>query len=134
MAFVLSCSNGLMSPRYFSTYTLKHIAVHEFDLNEAVSVINAGLDTLEEIAPRIAALSAITLDLKMLAEVAKQVNLPNRDWAYIVQNLGDVHSPWDLLQLTTHQLTHNGRGRALINTSEKVGDYFLGNLVDRITA
>ncbi|MCK5117431.1 MAG: DUF932 domain-containing protein [Candidatus Aegiribacteria sp.] len=134
MAFVLSCSNGLMSPRYFSTYTLKHIAVHEFDLNEAVSVLNVGLDTLEKIAPRIVTLSTIPLNLKMLAKVANKVNLPNRDWAYIVQHLEDAHSLWDLFQLSTHQISHNGRGRALINTSEKVGDFFLGNLVDRITA
>lgn len=134
MAFVLSCTNGMMSPRYFSTYTLKHIAAQEFDLNEAVSVINAGLDTLEKIAPRIATLSTIPLDLKMLAKVAKQVNLTNRDWAYIVKNLENAHSTWDLFQLVTHQITHNGSGRAIINTSEQVGDYFLGDLVNRISA
>ena len=134
MAFVLSCSNGLMSPRYFSTYTLKHIATQEFDLREAVSIIGDGLDTIEKIAPRIATLSTIPLDLKILSSVAKKVDLPNRDWAQIIQNLGDAHSLWDLFQLVTHQVTHNGRGRALINTSEHVSDYFLGTLVDRITA
>ena len=134
MAFVLSCTNGLMSPRYFSTYALKHTASHGFDLKEAVSVIQGGVSILEEIAPRIASLSKTRLNLKTLAAVAKNVSLPNRDWGPIVQNLGNAHSLWDLMQEMTHRLTYNGRGRALITTSEQVGDYFLGNLVDKLAA
>ncbi len=118
MAFVLSCTNGLMSPRYFSTYALKHTAAQGFDLKEAVSVIQNGVASLEEIAPRIATLSKIRLNLKTLATVAKNVSLPNRDWGPIVQNLGNAHTLWDLMQEMTHRLTYNGRGRALITTSE----------------
>jgi hypothetical protein len=134
MAYVLSCTNGLMSPRYFSTYALKHTAAQGFDLKEAVSVIQGGVSILEEIAPRIATLSKTRLNLKTLAAVAKNVSLPNRDWGPIVQNLGNAHSVWDLMQEVTHRLTYNGRGRALITTSEAVGDYFLGNLVDKLAA
>ena len=134
MAFVLSCTNGLMSPRYFSTYALKHTAARDFDLKEAVSVIQNGVASLEEIAPRISTLSRIPLDLKVLANVAKNVSLPNRDWGPVVQNLGNARTLWDLMQEMTHRLTYNGRGRALITTSEQVGDYFLGHLVDKFAA
>ena len=79
MAFVMSCTNGLMSPRHFSTYTVKHHAAQEFDLDEAVAVIHGGTRSLERIAPRIATLSKIPLDLRTLATVAKNLSLPNRE-------------------------------------------------------
>jgi hypothetical protein len=134
MAFVLSCLNGLMVPRYFSTYTVKHIASSGFDIKEAVSVIQNGAAMLEEIAPRIAALSKIPLDLPLLAQVANRVDLQNRDWVPVIQHLGDAHTVWDLMQQITHRLTFNDRGRAMISASEQVGDYFLGSLVDQLAS
>jgi len=134
MAYVLSCTNGLMSPRHFSTYTVKHTAAQEFDLKEAVSVIHGGVRSLEQIAPRIATLSRMPLDIRTLASVANSINLPGRDWGPVVQNLGNADSVWDLMQEVTHRLTFNGKGRALITTSEQVGDFFLGTMADRLSA
>jgi len=134
MAFILSCLNGLMTPRYFKTYTLKHVSAQEFNLDEAVSIITGGVVVLEKIVPRIAALSSIPLNLQALSHVANKINLPNRDWAYVVKHIGEAHSLWDLMQLATHQITHAGQGRAVITKSERVGDFFLGDLVDRIPA
>jgi hypothetical protein len=128
MAFVLSCTNGVMSPKYFSSYTVKHTASSGFDIKEAVSVIRTGAESLEQIAPRIGQLSRIPLSIPLLAEVAKSIDLPNRDWGPLIQGIGEARSAWDLMQAITHRLTYNSRGRALITTSEEVGDFFLGRL------
>jgi len=134
MAFVLSCTNGMMSPRFFTTYTMRHSVENRLDLRGAVDLLNNGVTMLQDLAPRISSLAGIRLNVKLLAEVAKNIDLPNRDWGPILQNLGSAKTLWDLMQEVTHQLTYNGRGRALITTSEQVGDYFIGNLVDRLAA
>ena len=134
MAYVLSCTNGMMAPRFFTTYTMRHSVENRLDLRGAVDLLNNGVTLLESLAPRIASLSGIRLNLKLLSEVARNIDLPNRDWGPILQNLGSAKTLWDLMQEVTHRLTYNGRGRALITTSEQVGDYFLGNLVDRLAA
>ncbi|HOF67814.1 MAG TPA: DUF932 domain-containing protein [Candidatus Fermentibacter daniensis] len=134
MAFVLSCTNGMMSPRFFSTYTMRHSVENRLDLRGAVDLINNGVTMLQDLAPRMSSLAGIRLNVKLLAEVAKNVDLPARDWGPILQNLSNAKTLWDLMQEVTHRLTYNGRGRALITTSEQVGDYFLGNLVDRLSA
>ncbi len=134
MAFVLSCTNGMMSPRFFSTYTMRHSVENRLDLRGAVDLINNGVTMLQDLAPRMSSLAGIRLNVKLLAEVAKNVDLPARDWGPILQNLSNAKTLWDLMQEVTHRLTYNGRGRALITTSEQVGDYFLGNLVDRLAA
>lgn len=134
MAFVLSCTNGMMSPRFFTTYTMRHSVENRLDLRGAVDLLNSGVTMLQSIAPRIASLASIRLNVKLLAEVAKNIDLPNRDWGPVLQNLGNAKTLWDLMQEVTHRLTYNGRGRALITTSEQVGDFFLGNLVDRLAS
>ncbi len=134
MAFVLSCTNGLMSPRYFTTYTMKHTTSNEFDTEEATEILNDGASTLEVLAPRIGELSRMPLTTKRLAQVAKSVDLPNRDWGHILTQLEPARTMWDLMQAITHRVTHTTRGRSLISTSETVGDYFLGRLLDQRTA
>jgi hypothetical protein len=129
MAFVLSCTNGLMSPRLFTTYTVKHTASNEFDIEEAIEVIRDGAYSLEVLAPKIGELSRMPLNVKRLASVAKSIDLPNRDWGHVLQQLEPARSMWDLMQALTHRVTSNTKGRSLISTSEEVGDYFLTRLV-----
>jgi hypothetical protein len=129
MAFVLSCTNGLMSPRLFTTYTVKHTASSGFDVDEAIEVIRDGAHSLEVLAPKIGDLSRMPLNVKRLASVAKNIDLPNRDWGHVLQQLEPARSMWDLMQAITHRVTNNTRGRSLISTSEEVGDYFLTRLV-----
>jgi hypothetical protein len=129
MAFVLSCTNGLMSPKLFTTYTVKHSTSSEFDIEEAIEVIREGAYSLEVLAPKIGELSRMPLNVKRLASVAKNIDLPNRDWGHVLQQLEPARSMWDLMQAITHRVTTNTRGRSLITTSEEVGDYFLTHLV-----
>lgn len=129
MAFVLSCRNGLMSPRLFTTYTVKHTTSKEFDIEEAVEILNSGVAALEVLAPRIAGLARMPLTVRRLAAVSRNVELPNRDWGHVLQQLEPARTMWDLMQAITHRVTHNTRGRSLITTSEEVGDYFLSRLV-----
>jgi hypothetical protein len=129
MAFVLSCTNGLMSPRLFTTFTMKHIASNQFDIEEAIEVIRDGASSLEVLAPKIGELSRMPLNVKRLASVAKSIDLPNRDWGHVLQQLEPARTMWDLMQAITHRVTTNTRGRSLISTSEEVGDYFLTRLV-----
>jgi hypothetical protein len=128
MAFVLSCTNGLMSPRLFTTYTVKHNAAKEFDIEEAIEVIRDGASSLEVLAPKIGELSRMPLNVKRLASVARNIDLPNRDWGHVLQQLEPARSMWDLMQALTHRVTSNTRGRSLITTSEGIGDYFLTRL------
>ncbi|MDM7933890.1 MAG: DUF932 domain-containing protein [Methanothrix sp.] len=128
MAFVLSCRNGLMSPRLFTTYTVKHDTAKEFDIEEAVGILNSGVEALEVLAPRIAGLSRMPLTVKRLSSVSRNIELPNRDWGHVLQQLEPARTMWDLMQAITHRVTHNTRGRSLITTSEEVGDYFLSRL------
>jgi hypothetical protein len=128
MAFVLSCTNGLMSPRLFTTYTVKHTASCDFDLEEAIEVIRDGAHSLEVLAPKIGELSRMPLNVKRLASVARNIDLPNRDWGHVLQQLEPARSMWDLMQALTHRVTSNTRGRSLITTSETIGDYFLSRL------
>jgi len=129
MAFVLSCSNGLMSPKTFATYTIKHLASNAFDIEEAVGILNDGVIALEVLAPKIGELSRMPLNVKRLASVAKNIDLPNRDWGHVLQQLEPARSMWDLMQALTHRVTSNAKGRSLITTSETIGDYFLSKLV-----
>jgi hypothetical protein len=134
MAFVLSCSNGLMSPRLFTTYTVKHVLSDQFDIEEAIGVLNSGMVALEVLAPKIAELSRVPLSVKRLASVAKGIDLPNRDWGHVLAELESARTMWDLMQALTHRVTHNTRGRSMITTSEGIGDYFLGHLLDQRSA
>jgi len=129
MAFVLSCSNGMMSPKTFATYTIKHLASNAFDIEEAVGILNDGVIALEVLAPKIGELSRMPLNVKRLASVAKNIDLPNRDWGHVLQQLEPARSMWDLMQALTHRVTSNAKGRSLITTSETIGDYFLSKLV-----
>ena len=129
MAYVLSCTNGLMSSRLFTTYTVKHTASSGFDVDEAIDVIRDGTYSLEVLAPKIGELSRMPLNVKRLASVAKNIDLPNRDWGHVLQQLEPARSMWDLMQALTHRVTRNTRGRSLITTSEGIGDYFLTRMV-----
>ena len=129
MAYVLSCTNGLMSSRLFTTYTVKHTASSGFDVDEAIDVIRDGAYSLEVLAPKIGELSRMPLNVKRLASVAKNIDLPNRDWGHVLQQLEPARSMWDLMQSITHRITHNTRGRSFIPASEGIGDFFLSRLV-----
>jgi len=124
-AFVLSCANGLVSPRYFRSFAMKHTASNEFNVGDAVRVIGTGLDLLEQVAPRVTALSRIPLSIDLLAKVATETNLPKRDWGFITADLQGVKDLWSLMQSITSRLTHHGRGRAGLLAQEMIGDYFL---------
>ena len=54
MAYVLSCTNGMMVPRFFTTYTMRHSVENRLDLRGAVDLLNNGVTLLENLAPRIA--------------------------------------------------------------------------------
>jgi hypothetical protein len=131
MAYVLSCSNGLMSPRVFNSYALKHIHSAAFNINSAVGVLDSGMSVLEDLIPRIARIATVPLDLRNLSIVARSINLPGRDWKKIVHNLREGDSMWDLLMGITHGLTHHGRGRAQITNSELTGDFFFSTYPER---
>jgi len=63
--------------------------------------------------------------------VAKETNLPKREWGFIIESLGEADNAWDLMQAITHRLSHHGRGRSGLLYQEAVGDYFLDTLVKR---
>ena len=128
MAYVLSCANGLVSPRCFSTYRMRHTRSNEFSIDEAVSVIQAGMDELTGIIPVVERLSEIPLTMELLSQVAKDTELPNGEWGHITKELTEATSAWDLMQAITHRLTHYGRGRSSLQHQERVGDYFLHEL------
>lgn len=132
-AYVLSCSNGLVSPRLFRSFAVKHMNGNDgFRIDEAVSIISSGMSILEHIAPRVSALSRIPLTINLLAQVARETKLPNREWGYIARELNGVLDLWGLMQVITNRLTHHGRGRAGLQSQEIVGDYFLSTLSERL--
>ena len=124
MAYVLSCSNGLVIPKHFSSYRMRHLTSNEFDISEAILEIQHGFEQVRDLIPSINRLSGIPLSVELLSRVARDTDLPDRDWGHITRKLGDAHSAWDLMQAITHQLSHHGKGRATILTEERVGDYF----------
>lgn len=89
-AFVLSCMNGMISPRIFRSFAVRHSNGNEFCLDAAVRVISTGMSILEQLVPRVTALSKIPLDINTLSKVASEVRLPDRDWAHIVRDLNGV--------------------------------------------
>lgn len=128
-AFVLSCSNGLVSPRHFRSFAMKHQESNHFNVEDAVDVIRTGLNLLEQITPKVTALSRIPLTIDLLARVAKETRLPKREWGFIAESLGGVSDLWGLMQAITNRLTHNGRGRAGLISQETIGDYFLDQIL-----
>lgn len=128
MAYVLSCSNGLVSPRCFSAYRMRHTRSHDFSITEAVEVIQSGMDEVMGIVPMVERLSDIPLTVELLSQVARDTELPNGEWGHIARELSNARSAWDLMQAITHRLTHHGRGRSSLQHQERVGDYFLHRL------
>lgn len=124
-AFVLSCKNGLVSPRHFSSFSMKHSSSNEFYVEDAISILGTGLNILEQVTPRVASLSRIPLTIDLLAQVARETSLPKRDWGFITSELHGVQDLWGLMQVITNRLTHHGRGRAGLLAQEAIGDYFL---------
>lgn len=134
MAFVLSCENGLVSPKNFTSYKLRHTNGNQFVTDEAVSVIRSGLDELMEVVPLVERLNDIPLSIELLSQVSRETGLPNGEWGHITKDLRGASTAWDLMQSITHRLTHYGRGKSSLLHQEAVGDYFLGDLLNRITA
>jgi hypothetical protein len=128
MAYVLSCTNGLVSPRHFSTYKMRHTVNNEFDIQEAVTVIRSGMDQVMNILPLVDRLSEIRLTVPFLSTVCRETDLPSGEWGLIVKDLGGAKTAWDLFQSITGRLTHHGRGRSGLLQQEQVGDYFLHRL------
>jgi hypothetical protein len=120
-AYVLSCCNGLVSPRLFRSFAVRHTNGNDFKIDEAVSVLSTGMTILEQIAPRVSALSKIPLTIDLLAQVARETRLPDREWGHITRELNGIHDLWGLLQKITRRLTHEGRGRAGLLAQEVVG-------------
>ena len=134
MAYVLSCSNGLLSPQNFASYKMRHTMNNDFNTADAVRVLMSGMDQVKALLPKIDILSEIPLTISLLSRVAKETTLPTREWGFIAEELEDASTAWDLMQAVTHRLSHHGRGKAGLHYSEQIGDYFLSRLVDRITA
>jgi len=132
-AFVLSCANGLVSPRNFRSFSMKHTSNIEFNVQDAVKVIGTGLDLLEQVAPKVSALSRIPLSIDVLARVSMDTHLPKREWGFITENLQGVKDLWGLMQVITQRLTHEGRGRAGLLAQEVIGDYFLEHLPKQLS-
>ena len=133
MAYVLSCENGLLSPKNFTSYKLRHTNSNQFVTDEAVSVIRSGLDELMEVVPLVERLSDIPLSIELLSQVSRETGLPNGMLGLITKELKEANTAWDLFQAFTHHLTHHGKGKSSLLYQEAVGDYFLGNLMNRIT-
>ncbi|OPL19564.1 MAG: hypothetical protein AVO35_10400 [Candidatus Aegiribacteria sp. MLS_C] len=134
MAYVLSCSNGLVVPQHFANYRMRHTMNNEFDTAEAVYVLNSGMEQVVGLLPKIDELSRTPLTLSLLSRVAKETSIPKRDWGYIAENIGDASNAWDLMQAITHRLTHYGRGRSSLHYQEEIGNYFMGRIVQGIPA
>lgn len=125
MGFVLSCTNGLVSPRHFSNFSMKHLAVEEVNIPLVASRIRRGMKEVEGLLPVVNRLSRIPLTVDLVSRVANETNLPAREWGPICKLLGGSETAWDLMQAITHRLSHHGRGRAGIQNEEQIGDYFL---------
>jgi len=131
MGFVLSCTNGLVSPKHFSSFSVKHIGNEEVNYSMAVSQIRQGLREVEDLLPAVDRLSSVPLTIDLISQVANETGLPNREWGEICKLLGGAETAWDLMQCITHRLSHYGRGRAGILNEEQIGDYFFGRISDR---
>ena len=131
MGFVLSCTNGLVSPKHFSSFTMKHIGNEELDFAMAQSRIRHGVRELEDLLPMVTKLNRIPLTIDLVSQVANETGLPNGEWGHINKLLGGSETAWDLMQAITHRLSHHGRGRAGIQNEEEIGDYFLGRISSR---
>jgi len=131
MGFVLSCTNGLVSPRHFSSFTMKHIGDEEVNYGLAVAKIRQGMGELEGVLPLVNRLNSIPLTVDLISQVASETSLPNGEWGHINKLLRGSETAWDLMQCVTHRLSHHGRGRAGLQNEEQVGDYFLGRIANR---
>ena len=131
MGFVLSCTNGLVSPQHFSSFTMKHIGDEELNFSLAVAKIRQGMGELEQVLPMVNRLNRIPLTVDLISQVANETNLPSGEWGHINKLLGGSETAWDLMQAITHRLSHHGRGRAGLQNEEQIGDYFLGRIADR---
>lgn len=131
MGFVLSCTNGLVSPQHFSSFSMKHLGDEDVNLSLAASQIRRGMSELERILPLVNRLNRIPLTTDLISQVANETDLPNGEWGHINKLLGGSETAWDLMQAITHRLSHHGRGRAGLQNEEQIGDYFLGRISNR---
>jgi len=131
MGFVLSCTNGLVSPKHFSSFVMRHLGDEEVNYGLAVAKIRQGMRELEGILPLVGRLNRIPLTVDLVSQVANETGLPDGEWGHITKMLGGSSTAWDFLQCVTHRLSHHNRGRAGLQYEEKIGDYFLGRLADK---
>ncbi len=128
MGFVLSCSNGLVSPRHFSSFSMRHIGSEEVSYGLAVAKIRQGMRELEGVLPLVGRLNRIPLTVDLVSQVANETGLPDGEWGHITKMLGGSSTAWDLMQCITHRLSHHNRGRAGLQYEEQVGTYFLDQI------
>lgn len=128
MGYVLSCTNGLVSPKMFSSYTLKHTISNEFSITSALMHLESGIDQVKSLVPRVNKLNEIPLTIDLLARVAEETGLPNGEWGHITKLLRGSRTAWDLMQAITHRLSHHGRGKSGLQNEELIGDYFLDQI------
>jgi len=128
MGYVLSCTNGLVSPKLFSSYTLRHTASEELCVAQALDHLEAGVAQVKNVLPRVSRLNEIPLTTDLICRVANETDLPNGEWGHINKLLGGAKTAWDLMQCITHRLSHYGRGRSALHNEEVIGDYFLDQL------
>ena len=131
MGFVLSCTNGLVSPKHFSSFVMRHLGDEEVNYGLAVAKIRQGMRELEGVLPLVGRLNRIPLTIDLVSQVANETGLPDGEWGHITKMLGGSSTAWDLLQCLTHRLSHHNRGRAGLQYEEQVGDYFLNRIAGR---
>ena len=131
MGFVLSCTNGLVSPKHFSSFVMRHLGDEEVNYGLAVAKIRQGMRELEGVLPLVGRLNRIPLTVDLVSQVANETGLPDGEWGHITKMLGGSSTAWDLMQCITHRLSHHNRGRAGLQYEEQVGTYFLDQIAGR---
>lgn len=131
MGYVLSCTNGLISPKHFSSYSLKHIGDEEPSHAVVHAHLEKGIREVEALLPIVDRLSSIPFTSDLLCEVASKIGLPNSEWGHICKLIGGAETSWDLMQAITHRLSHTNRGRAGLLDEERAGDFFFTEIANR---
>ncbi|MBN1435414.1 DUF932 domain-containing protein [Candidatus Fermentibacterales bacterium] len=134
MAYVVACTNGLMSSRHFESYAMKHLVSETFDTRGAVAKLNAGMQQVQELVPVMERLHRIPLTVDLLVDVAVRTQLPRAEWGFVLEKLKGAETAYGLLMALTDRLSRNGRGRAGLDHQDRVGNLFFTDLVQELPA
>jgi len=128
MAYVLSCTNGLVSDRLFGTFRMKHVG-NSWDMDAAKETIIGGTQRLIEFAPRIDALGGHELELSHVRAIGLNPAVGPTFLGGWLNELpkGDVDM-WTACQKGTSMLTEemNDKGRfATVRRLEGFSESFM---------